>query len=83
MPVRVKNAMLSIAQHVEKTIEDLDDEQIDGMIKHIHNSERIFLMGAGRSGLVSKTFAMRLAQLGLTPYVIGESVTPAMNSKDL
>jgi 6-phospho-3-hexuloisomerase len=40
-------------------------------------------MGAGRSGLVARAFAMRLMHLGLTSYVIGETVTPALDKGDL
>ena len=40
-------------------------------------------MGAGRSGLVAKAFAMRLMHLGFTAYVVGETITPAMRPKDL
>ncbi len=79
----VKNAMIQIVEHVGKTIEKLDDSQLDQMVSSIENSEKIFLMGAGRSGLVGRAFAMRLVQLGLTAYVIGESVTPAMTKNDL
>jgi len=79
----VKNAMTRIVEHVAKTIEKLDDSQLDQMVSFIENSEKIFLMGAGRSGLVGRAFAMRLVQLGLTTYVIGESVTPAMTKNDL
>ncbi|HDL15526.1 MAG TPA: SIS domain-containing protein, partial [Euryarchaeota archaeon] len=39
--------------------------------------------GAGRSGLVAKAFAMRLMHLGITVYVVGESVTPSITDKDL
>lgn len=83
MPVKVKNAMRSIAIHVDKIIEELDDTQVEEMMTQIKEADKIFLIGAGRSGLVGKTFAMRLAQLGLTVYVIGESVTPAMSNRDL
>jgi 6-phospho-3-hexuloisomerase len=79
----VKNAMIQIVEHVDKTIKELDDFQLDQMVHDIENSEKIFLMGAGRSGLAGRAFAMRLVQLGLTAYVIGESVTPSMTKKDL
>lgn len=79
----VKTAMHEIVRHVGSIIDDLNDHDIRVMIDTIRNSERIFLMGAGRSGLASKAFAMRLVQLGLTAYVIGEVVTPAMTDKDL
>lgn len=49
----------------------------------IHSHQRIFVHGAGRSGLMLKAFAMRLAQAGHTVYVVGEVVTPAIGQGDL
>ena len=79
----VKSAMKQIAEHIQKTIEKLDDSQVDAMIDAIATADRIFLMGVGRSGLVSKAFAMRLVHLGLTAHVIGETTTPSINKGDL
>lgn len=79
----VKNAMLAVVKHVSDIIEELDESEIDTMVQAIQNTSRVFLLGAGRSGLVARAFAMRLVQLGLTAYVVGESVTPAMTDKDL
>lgn len=44
---------------------------------------RVFVCGAGRSGLMLRAFAMRLAQMGKTVYVVGETVTPAIGRGDL
>ena len=41
-----------------------------------------FVYGAGRSGIIGRSFAMRLVQAGLTAYVIGESVTPIVRPGD-
>lgn len=79
----VKKAMLEVVRHVEDILEGLNEKQIAAMIEAIESAERVFMMGAGRSGMASRAFAMRLVQLGLTAYVIGESVTPAMTDKDL
>ncbi|MBU4202261.1 MAG: 6-phospho-3-hexuloisomerase [Candidatus Altiarchaeales archaeon] len=79
----VKKAMLEVVKHVEEIVEGLNEKQIAAMIEAIESADRIFMMGAGRSGMASRAFAMRLVQLGLTAYVIGESVTPAMTDKDL
>lgn len=49
----------------------------------IHAHRRIFVYGAGRSGLALKAFAMRLAQAGHTVYVVGETITPALEKDDL
>jgi len=78
-----KKIMQEIARHVAKTTEELDDSEVENMIKLIRKANRIFVIGAGRSGLTARAFAMRLVQLGLTAYVVGETITPGMNKKDL
>lgn len=79
----VKTAMLNIVEHIHKTIKEIDDREVNEMVDAIINAEEIFLIGAGRSGLVARAFAMRLVQLGLTAYVVGETVSPAITNKDL
>jgi len=79
----VKSAMLKIAEHIQDTIEHLDDREVDAMINAINSADRLFLIGTGRSGLVAKSFAMRLVQLGLTAYVVGETTSPSITEKDL
>jgi len=79
----VKTAMIEIVGHVDDVIKQLDERQTEDMVGVIQNASRVFLMGAGRSGLAARAFAMRLVQLGLTAYVIGESVTPGMKDDDI
>ena len=43
---------------------------------------KIFVYGVGRSGLVARGFAMRLVQLGLEVYFIGETITPIVEKGD-
>ena len=43
----------------------------------------IFLVGAGRSGFVAKSFAMRLMHLGFYVSVFGESITPPVCDGDI
>lgn len=49
----------------------------------IRSHRRIFVYGAGRSGLMLKALAMRLAQAGRIVFVVGETVTPAIEKNDL
>lgn len=79
----VKTAMLKIAEHINDAVKEIDDGEVDLMVDEIQKAKRIFLVGAGRSGLVAKAFAMRLVQLGLTAYVVGETTSPAITKKDL
>lgn len=47
------------------------------------SSNRIFVYGAGRSGLVAKAFAIRLTHLGFQTFVIGETITAPVQKGDL
>lgn len=49
----------------------------------LSRSRRIFVSGAGRSGLVARFFAMRLMHGGYEVYVVGEIVTPSIRKGDL
>jgi len=47
------------------------------------NKRKILVVGAGRSGLVGKAFAMRLMHLGFNVYVVGETITPSISEGDV
>jgi len=49
----------------------------------LQQAKRIFVTGAGRTGLMMKAVAMRLMHLGLNVYVVGETTTPAIQEGDL
>ncbi|MFO7619593.1 MAG: SIS domain-containing protein [Thermoplasmata archaeon] len=49
----------------------------------ILNKQKIFIYGVGRSGTVCKAFAIRLVQLGLKVFFIGETITPIVEKDDL
>ncbi|QJD29236.1 bifunctional 3-hexulose-6-phosphate synthase/6-phospho-3-hexuloisomerase [Methylococcus geothermalis] len=49
----------------------------------LERSRRIFVAGAGRSGLVGRFFAMRLMHGGYQAYLVGEIVTPSIQKGDL
>ncbi len=72
-----------MARRIVAIADRLSDREIDAFIREILGAERIYVMGAGRSGLVAKAFAMRLMHLGFTAFVVGETITPAMRPNDL
>jgi 6-phospho-3-hexuloisomerase len=61
----------------------LDFTAAESIIPLIQQAERIFVVGAGRTGLALKAAAMRLMHLGLTVFVVGETTTPAIKAGDL
>ncbi len=71
---------------VEKvtTVLDHTNPLYDDQLKAALNSApRIFVSGAGRSGLVARFFAMRLMHGGYEVYIVGEIVTPSIREGDL
>ncbi len=46
-------------------------------------ARRTFVTGAGRSGLVARSFGMRLMHAGLPAFIPGETITPAAGTGDL
>lgn len=56
------------------------EAELTGMLD---KASRIFITGAGRSGLVARFFAMRLMHGGYEVYIVGEIVTPSIREGDL
>lgn len=72
-----------IQDEIVSTTNAIDAHQLAALAGRIRRAERIFLAGAGRSGLVLRMAAMRLMHLGLTVHVAGDTTTPAITSGDL
>ncbi|KOF56582.1 MULTISPECIES: 6-phospho-3-hexuloisomerase [Clostridium] len=72
-----------ILNEVNSVVKNVDENELDNIVKLISKDKRIFVYGEGRSGLVGKCFAMRLMHLGYTVYVVGETITPSITEKDM
>ncbi|MEM3277847.1 MAG: SIS domain-containing protein, partial [Thermoplasmata archaeon] len=72
-----------ILDHLRETMDHIEKEKIDSTVNMILETNHVFVYGAGRSGIISKAFAMRLVQLGITAYFIGETITPIVSDRDL
>ncbi len=79
----VNDMMCLMAGRITEIANSINEEQISAFIQAILDAKRIYVMGAGRSGLVAKSFAMRLMHTGFTSYVVGETITPAIAEGDL
>jgi 6-phospho-3-hexuloisomerase len=56
---------------------------LEALVSVKREGKKLHLVGAGRSGLVGKAFAMRLMHLGFDVYVVGETITPSVGTDDL
>src|SRR3972149_2337065 len=76
-------SMNFIADHIKKVASKLDTVSVIDLVNNITKSKRIFLMGAGRSGLAARAFAMRLMHTGYYVHVVGETTAPSVQPDDL
>jgi len=72
-----------VLNEIVETLETSNFVDLENFINKIINSQKIVLFGAGRVGLMMKTFAMRLNHLGLDSYFLGEINLPATGPGDL
>ncbi len=83
----VKKTMKEIVIFIDKVIERLRDDEvkamIDALVDAYRSGHKVLVMGAGRSGLVGRAFAMRLMHLGFNVYVLGETITPSIGENDV
>jgi 6-phospho-3-hexuloisomerase len=79
--------MLEIIEYLTKSLDVISDHDKDRLIETLveayKRSSKIFVVGAGRSGLVVKSFALRLMHLGFSVYVMGETIIPRMRKGDV
>ncbi|HEV2317166.1 MAG TPA: SIS domain-containing protein [Thermoplasmata archaeon] len=72
-----------VAGRVASALDGVAPEVVTRAVELFQQAPAIFAYGAGRSGIIVRAFAMRLTQIGLTAYVIGESVTPIVRKGDV
>jgi 6-phospho 3-hexuloisomerase len=72
-----------IQYKIKDILKQVPQNKIDQVKKLFSESNRIFVYGAGRSGLVAKAFAIRLMHLGFQTFVIGETISAPVTKGDL
>ncbi len=82
------NAMGEIARFIEEASRIIDKEEVSSFIDLLaevygDHRRKVLVMGAGRSGLVGKAFAMRLLHLGYNSYVLGDTIVPSVRRGDV
>ena len=76
-----------ILRGMTRAINAIDPSQVETLLDTLQNVKRegrkALVVGAGRSGLVGKAFAMRLMHVGIDVYVMGETITTAIGEGDI
>ncbi|SET25302.1 6-phospho-3-hexuloisomerase [Paenibacillus sp. NFR01] len=72
-----------ILEELGRSVEQIAEPEAETFADAILQKHKVFVAGAGRSGLMGRTFAMRLMQLGVNAYVVGDTVTPSIGKDDV
>ncbi|NPA85268.1 MAG: 6-phospho-3-hexuloisomerase [Crenarchaeota archaeon] len=68
-----------------KMLKEHQVEEFTNLLVKAYNTPgtKVLVMGAGRSGLVARAFAMRLMHLGYNAYVLGDTIVPSVREGDV
>jgi len=72
-----------IISHLKTIRETIILNSLDKVVNEIIKRKRVFVYGAGRSGLIAKCFAQRLMHINIESYVIGETINPSVRQDDV
>lgn len=72
-----------VLDEVGRCVHLVSSESLAQAVMLMERAPRIFVAGAGRSGLCMQALAMRLMHLGKPTFVVGETTTPSITDGDL
>jgi 6-phospho-3-hexuloisomerase len=75
--------LAKILKELIRTTDQIPDEEAEKLVNGILEAKKVFVAGAGRSGFMAKSFAMRMMHMGIDAYVPGETVTPNFEKDDI
>jgi 6-phospho-3-hexuloisomerase len=81
----VKSTVIGLTTLITQVLSQTSEDQIGEFLNMItaHKNNKILVMGAGRSGLVGRAFALRLLHLGYQVHILGDTLVPSIDDKDL
>ena len=79
----LRNAGERLISRVSAVMANVDWESFVELGHMLPQARQTFVTGAGRSGLVARSFGMRLMHAGLPAFIPGETITPAAGRGDL
>ncbi len=72
-----------ILREIANSLEEIPDGVSERFVEMLAAAGKVFIYGAGRSGLAGKFFAVRLVQMGLDVHFVGDMTTPIVREGDL
>jgi 6-phospho 3-hexuloisomerase len=79
----VRETINDISKQVMEISSKLKEDQVEKLLEILLRRTRVFVVGAGRSRLIARAFAMRLMHLDFVVHVVGETTTPSLRPRDI
>lgn len=81
-----KESVINIASYIANSVNIIKEYQVEDFLKNLieiyKEGRKVLVVGAGRSGLIGRAFAMRLMHLGFNVYVLGDTIVPPLHAGD-
>ena len=72
-----------VLSEIRSVLGTINEDSVRRFVDAILEANRIVVYGAGRMGMMSAAFGMRLAHLGFQSHVLREPTTPAIGKGDI
>lgn len=72
-----------ILKELQTSLCRMNGEEVERLVQDVLSAEKIFVVGAGRMGILLSTFSMRLNHLGFSSFVVGSNNCPPICDRDL
>lgn len=79
----IKNKIDNILKEISIVLSSVNDSEIQNFIESLIKAKKIVVCGAGRVGMATRGFGMRLGHLGLKAYTLGDSTVPSIGKDDV
>ncbi|MFN0206556.1 MAG: hypothetical protein ACKVS6_09630 [Planctomycetota bacterium] len=76
------DSVRALAEAATSSVLAMNPRDPAAIVDTLAGARRVFLVGAGRTGLVARSFVIRLRQLDVEAFMAGEAATPRPNVHD-
>jgi len=73
----------TVLDELGKVFKRINEKEVDDFTEAIIKAKRVFVVGAGREGISSRAFAMRLMHLGKEAHWVWDDTCPNVEKEDL
>ena len=73
----------TVLDELGKVFKKINEKEVDDFTEAIIKAKRVFVVGAGREGISSRAFAMRLMHLGKEAHWVWDDTCPNVEKGDL